>query len=83
MSMRAVSLILPRRAAFTVSYKCLNQPNILILVKFLFSPMLRSFFPLLFSFDLINLFSWFERGVALNSLLCADGAVKNLLTQSL
>ena len=38
------------------------------------------FISLLFSFDLIKLFSWFEHGVAPNSLLCADGAVKNLLT---
>jgi len=43
--MLAASLILPRRAAFTVPYKwSFNQPNVLILVKFLFSPILLILF---------------------------------------
>ena len=59
MSMLAASLILPRRADFTASYKYPLINPIFDFSKVSIFTYVAEFIFLLFSFDLTNLFSWF------------------------
>jgi len=59
MSMLAASLILPRREDFTASYKYPLINPIFDFSKVSIFTYVAEIIFLLFSFDLINLFSWF------------------------